>query len=423
MHRARMGVLIAFGTAATGVAIACGGGDGSSPVQGSEGGACYANQTCNAGLTCLSNFCVAVPGDGSADMTIEDATLPDGSASDVGGGDATRDADASVGTDAGCPVNTPTRCNGVCVDVQTDRQSCGACGHDCLGGACSVGVCQPIVVAQAQNAPGPITLDANNIYWINVGAGTAMKMPIGGGSTFQLTAGVGSGVTSIAVDATSVYWSDIGGGSINKVPIATGSITPLATGSYQPKGLAVANGMVYFTDFGNQAGGVYAVPTGGGSVVTLSVAGGGPDPIAADATNVYWSPQIGCTNQSPIDQMHTNGTNVVVVAPGQDCPRYMAIDSAFVYWTASAGGNVRRAPIGGGTVTTIASGQPNSFQIVVDATYAYFADGAGNIKKVLKSGGTPTTLVSAQNPGGIAVDATFVYWTHSASMSVKKVVK
>ena len=49
--------------------LACNGG-ASSPPAGSEGGACFPNDTCNAGLSCLSTFCVRVvlPGmDGGVD--------------------------------------------------------------------------------------------------------------------------------------------------------------------------------------------------------------------------------------------------------------------------------------------------------------------------------------------------------------------
>jgi len=50
---------------------------GSSNKEGTEGEACYANGTCNAGLTCLSNTCVdADGGDGDGEGSGGDANLP-----------------------------------------------------------------------------------------------------------------------------------------------------------------------------------------------------------------------------------------------------------------------------------------------------------------------------------------------------------
>ena len=48
--------------------------DQAGPQQGTERGACYPNDTCNVGLTCLSHFCVRVPDAGSA----KDAKPADG---------------------------------------------------------------------------------------------------------------------------------------------------------------------------------------------------------------------------------------------------------------------------------------------------------------------------------------------------------
>ena len=45
-----------------------------------------------------------------------------------------------------------------------------------------------------------------NIYWINLGDGSLMKAPLGGGSPTLVAPGQ-PGATSIALDATSIYWS------------------------------------------------------------------------------------------------------------------------------------------------------------------------------------------------------------------------
>ncbi|HET6147941.1 MAG TPA: hypothetical protein VFH68_10450 [Polyangia bacterium] len=67
------------------VALGCGG--DSDKAAGTEGGHCYPNDTCNRGLSCLSTFCVLVPGDdGGVDLGGDGGAHPpvDGGAPDDG---------------------------------------------------------------------------------------------------------------------------------------------------------------------------------------------------------------------------------------------------------------------------------------------------------------------------------------------------
>lgn len=48
------------------------------------------------------------------------------------------------GTDAPLVCNDPGKvCGGACVFLANDGKNCGECGHDCGGGACVLGACQP----------------------------------------------------------------------------------------------------------------------------------------------------------------------------------------------------------------------------------------------------------------------------------------
>lgn len=46
-------------------------------------------------------------------------------------------------TESGACASGLTRCDGVCVDLQTDRSNCGACQKPCASGVCAGGVCGP----------------------------------------------------------------------------------------------------------------------------------------------------------------------------------------------------------------------------------------------------------------------------------------
>jgi hypothetical protein len=95
---------------------------------------------------------------------------------------------------------------------------------------------------------------------------------------------------------------------------------------------------------------------------------------------------------------------------------YMAVDATNVYWSNLGFGSIKKVPLAGGTVTTLATGQSSPYKVVVDANNVYWVTYGtgktdGTVMSVPIAGGTPTTLASAQgSPTGIAVRGGYVYW-------------
>jgi hypothetical protein len=260
-----------------------------------------------------------------------------------------------------------TVCATACADVQMDSANCGACAHDCFGGACDAGVCQPVVLTTGQPDVLFLAVNATNLYWTTDPA-TVVTMPIGGGSPTTLFSGPTS-LEGIAVDATSVYFSTYVEDTILTLPLAGGSPTTFASGLARPLGVAVDATNVYFADFD---GSVVEIPLAGGSPVTLTPMPAGfanfATGIAVNASNIYWS------SGTTLNEMPLAGGVSADLVDGQDDAFGIALDDTNVYWTTLYGGVVQKMPLGGGAVTTLVSGlSAYASGIAVDDTSIYWA--------------------------------------------------
>ena len=75
---------------------------------------------------------------------------------------------------------------GPCIEVATNPKHCGACFHDCLGGQCVAGMCQPVELASDESGPFAIAVDATHVYWNNRATGDLWRVPIAGGAKERL---------------------------------------------------------------------------------------------------------------------------------------------------------------------------------------------------------------------------------------------
>src|SRR5271165_4916495 len=80
--------------------------------------------------------------DGGSKTDADEGVAADAPAVSPGSPDASADASRSPDASPGC--DGAASCAAACGDVQTSSQNCGSCGHDCLGGACTAGKCQPL---------------------------------------------------------------------------------------------------------------------------------------------------------------------------------------------------------------------------------------------------------------------------------------
>jgi hypothetical protein len=268
-----------------------------------------------------------------------------------------------------------------------------------------------------------LAADSTHVYWSNY-EGTVMAVSVMDRATTVIAAA--SPDVAVAVDATSVYWTtepqDILASptvpeAIEKAPLCGGAITTLATAfdlfsSYTT--LAVNDTSVFFGSYT-----VVAAPlVGGGTRVTL-IADQIGNALAVDATNVY--NQRGNETDSvawPLVKTPLAGGTPVTLAPlGSYAISAVTVDATNVYWTEYSphgenSGVVMSVPIAGGVATTLAAHRPGPKWMAIDSTYVYWLEHNDVLKAPLSGGGLVTTLATSGSYfTGVAVTDASVVWS------------
>src|SRR5262245_36022291 len=110
-----------------------------------------------------------------------------GAAGTSAGGTAGTSAAGAAGNGVGGAAGTSAAgaggagpCSG---DLTTDPMNCGACGHDCQGGACKNSACQIVTLAANEDNPVGVAIDADEVYWTNYGSGQVRRVSINAANT------------------------------------------------------------------------------------------------------------------------------------------------------------------------------------------------------------------------------------------------
>jgi hypothetical protein len=344
--------------------------------------------------------------------------------------------------DAAPPVASP------CGDIASDPRNCGACGHDCMCGACLEGACQPAVLASGQASPLKIAVDGTHVYWTNWGTcgvggctGQVVTRRLAGCEQAPIVLASGQEYPrGIAVDAANVYWTTTDGlGSVMSVPIDGGAPRSLASAQSLPESVAADGTRAFWTTNGFGVNELSLVD-GAATMVASSYEAWG---IALDATRVYWdtASSAGLVLACPIAGCPGGPTTL---ASNQYFPDGIASDGANVYFTTNAvnghRGSVMKCFAGGcgDRPTVLASNQDNATDIAVDAAYVYWTSSVyrliadsgppdGQVQRCATGGcnGQPQVLASgaSSQPAGIAVDDSSVYWVDAARGEVVRLVK
>jgi hypothetical protein len=377
-------------------------------------------------------------------------TAGTGGDSGIGGADAGGIPDGSLGGGGeegglGCPADRADcdrdDVNGCEVILASDAAHCGRCGHDCLGGGCSGGRCQPIVLAdKARDAwltsPFGIALDVTHAYftvngYARQGEGHLAKVPKAGGAVVDLRSGE-TGPLDIALYGQFVIWTNTlpGAGGVFRIAKTGGAPSPISAIESQPVGPATDDGFVYWASYAS--GRVRKATDVGTNALDLVTGQDGPRSALADPGKsgfVYFV----TVNEGFVKRVSKLGGPAELISEHVIGPWALARDpfTTDLFFTRFTGlGDVRRiraAPGSRSEPLVPANSIQTPYSLAVDETHVYFTTHlptSGSVARVPKMGGTIEILASGQQaPAGVAVDGAAVYWTESDAHRVWKLAK
>lgn len=315
------------------------------------------------------------------------------------------------------PETTPVVADAGAATPAADGGPPGASGFDA-----------PVDVASTEQTPGPIVVDDDAVYWLDLAdagnTGALVKLTKADGVRTVLASNLPSPV-GLASDATRLFVSanDNNGGSFQFIIRQSKSggtpVKVLLTSNDEVDGITVQGGLVYWSLASQRIVGYLDTqdPFSSSSLGNVAQSVGPVRVLAADATHVYAG---GSGKITKIDKV----THAAVpFATSAGTVNAIVLDDDAVYWTESS--TVRRLAKGapGDPPLDLASGQDGATALALDTSSAYWTTvGDGAVRSVAKTGGGTTTIARGEAaPTGLAVDATGVWWTNRASGRIRHV--
>ncbi len=145
---------------------------------------------------------------------------------------------------------------------------------------------------------------------------------------------------------------------------------------------------------------------------------------AVTTRDVYWADLPQGAGDGNVSEIPVGGGGVTTLASGLNDPVSVTVDRTHVYWVDGYDGTVNDVPLRGGSVTTLASGLNDPVSVAVDSTHVYWANLTdGTVNEVPLGGGTVTTLAAGQNgPVSVAVQGGYVYWLNEGAVRMRGTV-
>jgi hypothetical protein len=311
-------------------------------------------------------------------------------------------------------------------DLTSDPLNCGRCARSCAGGKCTLGICQPVVLAQHLANPGPLAVDKDGLFWMN-SDGNVQTCPLAG-CTMPIDLSYTTGVTFAAANGKifvdqedpndeAGQTTDLGAGRFVYCPDTgcpadgTGPGTPVNQLVAPHPGFNVADHLIvsgnalFWTDYT----GVESCPLAGCLVPTRLATVQNPQSLAVSADQIYWGVQQSGIYACP--RAGCGGQMVKTIADGD--PVYIWADATNLTWSDATASSIYTCPLAGCSKPTVLARVAQTVALVTDGTTAYWATAVGSIFSCPLSGcgQNPTPLTAGiASPADLVVYGNGLYW-------------
>jgi hypothetical protein len=332
----------------------------------------------------------------ASDAATTDATSPDGA-----------EPDASPARDA-CAPNAP--------GSPSDPRNCGACGHDCRGGGCTSGVCQPYKLADDPQVVG-IAVDDTTVWWTRSTGEVSRSI-----KTQWLDASVAfsQGATAdpegIATTEAGAAWAENSFGSAIGALVLGGRVGGTKRyGSATPTWVRASGSAVYWISFLSTAGSPPGIRwlEADAAASSITTQGTLALDLAMDDGSYYWAAVDGVwASPRGVGAGRTLVTDSAVA---------VAVRGTHLYWVTKgqpstlATCELPACPSPPTVLTSLDAFKPSDVRIAVDDAHVYLALHGQQpaVVSCAVAGCATPTVVKAGQPDlrDIAVDDGAVYWT------------
>ncbi len=301
------------------------------------------------------------------------------------------------------------RSNGCETSTTDDPSSCGACGHDCLGALCNDGRCAPTVLAKLYS-PTSLALDGGYLYIGSCDTPALQRIPIRGGTPQSMYEGQGC-VRAMAVNQGSLYFATQD--QILTMKLDGSSPPSLVVDAPGVSGvIGVIGGYVYWRE---QVDPSYLNRFSSSKGLEADL---GDDNFPFHALSltqkgVYWAGA-----QTILYLPHSKTATISVATVQSDLTKGVpafTIDAAHAYWAEPMSSVIKSVPIGGGATSVLTSAsQPTS--LFVDTASLYWTDAASGDVRVVALGApnAKSSLIASGQEivanSRITGDEEAVYW-------------
>lgn len=348
----------------------------------------------------------------------------------AGGDTAAGGSGAGSSNTGGAPPCTPG-------DTQCDAHSCGAPNHDCLGGACSGGLCQPVELVE--HVRPWLAMTGNSVYGDRrdpvqgqVGA------PCGAEWVFRVAKSSGLAETLIrrrvdallTDDAHLYFWTyELQGSGCERDPNDHLWRMPLEGGTPEFIGDPTNDGI----EPQLRDGRIYelALAPGGQQFESFPVSGGAATPIGApfddgavtflgmDTTSLYWYGIIDKKGLGVVRAMSAADGALRTIVDHEPISDVI-IDDAYAYYLTfdgmTGGASIHRVPLGGGPTENLydnPEGYNVLLRVVGDEIFTSShreADGHESLVALPRAGGVPRTVLDGFDVLELLADDEAIYF-------------